>query len=336
MPRLALLTAVILLVAVDRADAWNNVGHHAIAKLAYDRLGDGVKAKLFAILKSHPHYEQYLAAHRPVDVPEIEWVIIRSSVWPDWVRPRGAKDPRGPEVTKYHRGEEHYINVPLIQPKDEAWAAKRTLVDPDLANILSALRQRCNDLKTQGAAAQDRAIAICWIFHLVGDIHQPLHNVAYFSDTKEFFKGDLGGNLFGVRVLGQKTKLHAYWDNLFGDDPNYADDSAEHQAKIFREGIKMAEMLRGVELPAGEREKLEKNRTFASWSQEGFELAKKAYQKADGSGLLEGAHIPFNGPIPETAPEVGEDYARAARAIAEVRAVLAGARLAERITLLRP
>ncbi len=328
-----LIACTLLTVLPDSAFAWNSVGHMAVAKLAYDRLDDGLKKKLFTLLQSHPHYERYLAAGRPDKISEVEWALVRSSVWPDWVRPRGDKDPRGAEVTRYHRPEDHYVNVPFIDPKDEAVFTGKTLIDPDVTNILDALKQRCNEVRTKTTADIDKAVAICWIFHLVGDIHQPLHNVSYFADTKHYRRGDLGGNLFGVRADGQRVKLHAYWDNLLGDDPNYADDSGNHQAKMFREALKIADSLRGLQLADAEQTKLKSNTTFKSWSQESFELAKSVgYRTRDGK-VLAGAPVPFKGPIPDEAPEVGDDYIKTARANAELRIVLAGHRLAERMKL---
>ena len=85
-------------------------------------------------------------------------------------------------------------------------------------------------------------------------------------------------------------------------------------------------------MPAEDAEKLAKNRTFASWSQEGFELAKKvAYQATDGSGILKHVVIQRDGPFPEDAPEAGAKYDEKAHAVADVRVTLAGRRLAERI-----
>jgi hypothetical protein len=333
-----LVAALVPALAPAAAQAWNSIGHMAISKLAYDRLSDGQKAKLFAILKSHPHYEKFLAAGRPAEIAEVEWVIVRTSVWPDWVRPRdkGAqKDPRGAEVTRYNRPEDHYVNVPLIDPADADMFAGKTLVDPDLTNILDALKQRSNEVRTKSTADIDKAVAVCWIFHLVDDIHQPLHNVALFSS--KYRKGDLGGNLFGIRAAGQLVKLHAFWDNVLGDDPNYADDSADHQARIYREALAVADRLRARQLTAAEQELLDKNTTFASWSQEGHELARTVgYRKnsPDGQSIpLPGVVVPFKGPIPD-AEEVGEDYIKTARATAEVRAVLAAHRLAQRMQAL--
>jgi S1/P1 Nuclease len=325
------LACAVLAWAPPQVHAWNSIGHMAVAKLAYDRLSDSQKTKLFTLLQSHPHYEKFLAAGRPCDVSEVEWAIVRSAIWPDWVRPR-TKDDRGLGVTKFHRGEDHYINVPFIDPKDQDVFAGKTVVDPDLANVVSALKERCTELRTKTADPADRAVAICWIFHLIGDIHQPLHNVAYFSDTKEYNRGDQGGNLFGVRAAGRKTKLHAYWDDLLGIDSNYGDDSAQHQIEIYQEALKVAASLRNLQLADADQTKLSQNTTFLSWSKESFELAKSVgYQKSDGSGILEGVLVPFKGPIPDAAPEVGDDYIKTARATAESRVVMAGQRLAERL-----
>src|SRR5437667_103063 len=106
----------------------------------------------------------------------------------------------------------------LAPGRADAWnsighQAVAQLAYAELANILCALKQRASDLQTRTAAAEDRAVAVCWIFHLVGDIHQPLHNVAYFSSAPAFVQGDRGGNKFGVRADGRKWNLHAFWDD---------------------------------------------------------------------------------------------------------------------------
>src|SRR6202034_384826 len=111
------------------------------------------------LLKNHPHYKEFLSASRPPEIDnEVAWVVLRCAVWPDWVRPR-KRESRGNDVSTYHRGEEHYINVPLIDPKDEKLFAGKTLIDPDLTNIIGALKQRSNDLKSGNAAVADRAVA---------------------------------------------------------------------------------------------------------------------------------------------------------------------------------
>jgi S1/P1 Nuclease len=46
---------------------------------------------------------------------------------------------------------------------------------------------------------EPKAIALAWLFHLVGDIHQPLHTAQLF--TFEYPKGDRGGNELRVYLL---------------------------------------------------------------------------------------------------------------------------------------
>jgi hypothetical protein len=316
----------------NQASAWNSIGHMTVAKIAFDEMDAKTQLALFNLLKQHPHFKDYLTASKPDDIDnEVQWVIVRSAVWADWVR--GSKtDGRGVNINVFNRGEEHYVNIPLIDPKDEKFFAGKTLIDPDLPNIVTALKTRANDLKTKTAAAVDRAVAACWLFHLAGDIHQPMHNVAYFSSDPAFQKGDLGGNLFGIKAGGRKWKLHQYWDDILGADSDYNDDSPKHQGEIYREAVKLAESLRGLKMTDVDLQKLKNNLTFASWSREGFELARTvAYQKGDDSGLLKAVPIKFKMPIPAEAEEVGQEYIQRARATAERQVVLAGKRLAIRI-----
>lgn len=337
MPRLliAVLILPVLGLIASPAAAWNSIGHMVVAKLAYDQLDAKRQVVLYKLLKAHPHYKDFLAAGRPADIDnEVEWVVLRSAVWSDWIRPR-KKDKRG--VSTFSRGEEHYITHPFIDPKDEKFFADKQLINPDTANIVDALKIRCNDLKTKKAAIEDRAIAACWIFHLIGDIHQPLHNTSYFSREPAFRNGDAGGNKFGIKVDGKKWRLHTYWDDLLGEDSDYNDDSSEHQAALYRTALKVAAGLRGLKLTDADKADLEKNLTFASWSREGFELAKSvSYRKGDGSGLLKAVEVKFNHPIPDEVEEVGEQYIRNAHALAERRVVMAGKRLADRIQKLLP
>jgi hypothetical protein len=336
MPRFFVLLATLLLLGLtaDQAPAWNSIGHMAVAKLAYDQLEAKQQLALYKLLKGHPHYTAYLAAGRPAEIDnEVEWVVMRCAVWPDWIRPR-RNDKRTDNVSKYHRGEEHYVNIPFVDPKDEKFFAGKTLVSPDLPNIVSALKHRANDLKTKSAAIEDRAVAACWLFHLVGDIHQPLHNVAYFSSDKAFIEGDMGGNKIAIRVDGRKYRLHAFWDDLLGEDRDYADESPAHQAAIYREAFKVAARLRDFELSEADKEALTKHLTFESWSREGFDLAKTVgYRKADGS-FIKLTPTAAGGALADEAEEVGAEYIKTARAVADRRVVLAGKRLADRLRVL--
>src|SRR5437870_13642051 len=65
-----------------------------------------------------------------------------------------------------------------------------------------------------GNDPERKAIALAWLFHLVGDIHQPLHTAQLF--TTDYPKGDRGGNEICVRVkeAEQPMDLHRFWDGV--------------------------------------------------------------------------------------------------------------------------
>jgi hypothetical protein len=81
--------------------------------------------------------------------------------------------------------------------------------EPEPVNILTALAENESMMKKQGDSER-KAVALAWLFHLVGDIHQPLHTAQLF--TVDFPQGDRGGNEICVRVtqVGQPMDLHRF------------------------------------------------------------------------------------------------------------------------------
>ena len=52
-----------------------------------------------------------------------------------------------------------------------------------------------------------------YLLHVVGDIHQPLHDTMMFNAT--YKTGDLGGNLIKIVTPdGADMNLHAYFDSI--------------------------------------------------------------------------------------------------------------------------
>jgi hypothetical protein len=124
---------------------------------------------------------------------------------------------------QYNRSRWHYINeIVYLSTDDEAAFDGKfdhnmaTTFAPPLRqnlNAVQALRGNLFTWRSDGASDADKAIALCWILHLTGDLHQPLHNVALFS--KPYFPtGDRGGNSVEVVWEGGTRNLHAVWDGL--------------------------------------------------------------------------------------------------------------------------
>ena len=91
-----------------------------------------------------------------------------------------------------------------------------TVFSPSLRknlNVIQALKGNLLLWADEDASDAEKAVALCWILHLVGDMHQPLH-----VGNKE----DIGGNAIIVFTSATdqnaNTKLHAVWALSSGDN----------------------------------------------------------------------------------------------------------------------
>ena len=131
----------------------------------------------------------------------------------------------------------HYINFPF-KPASEPEDIKPLAPHPD--NILSALAENQRRVKSQVSADQ-RAIALAWLLHLGGDVHQPLHTVQLF--TREYPHGDRGGNEVCVRLAPERAPLdlHRLWDGLITSTNNVGrlrNIATELLSKFSRVGLR--------------------------------------------------------------------------------------------------
>src|SRR5437868_229483 len=218
-----LLTALaMVLLAVSSGFAWNRAGHMTMAAMAFDelhRLAPATLTRVIAILQQHPQYESrwkpQLAGMNPQD--QERFLFMLAARWPDDVRGDAAFDhPKW-----------HYIDYPY---KPSGQPASVLAPAPEAENMVAAFQNNVQIVQSAGPDDQ-KAVALCWIFHLMGDSHQPLHSVSMF--TKQFPDGDRGGNLIFVKAENSSTKtenLHAYWDNIMLTDDHYAAAGALAQA----------------------------------------------------------------------------------------------------------
>jgi hypothetical protein len=180
-----------------------------------------------------------------------------------------------------------------------------------------ALKQAEDDLANVKKTNEEKAIAVCWILHLVGDIHQPLHCTTYYS--KDFPDGDTGGNDF---LIGS-TNLHSFWDEILG---------ADHVAFSHLESVGTA-LHRSAQFQRSKLAELKETRPD-QWAVESNELAKTSAYR---DGILDGAnkkqehdHGSLN------IPPLPEGYRQQALNVAQKRVVLAGYRLADKLSALFP
>ena len=165
MTRLFATSIALAFMTPTVAFGWGLTGHRVVGHLADERLDPAVQAKVKDLLDSE--------------------TLAMVANWADYIR----TDPR------YHKGSWHYISI----PDGEAYADKDRAGPEGKENIVQAILLNVEILRDAERPKAERAIALKWIAHLVGDLHQPLH-----VGRAE----DYGGN-----------KIKCRWSAEFGGSP---------------------------------------------------------------------------------------------------------------------
>jgi hypothetical protein len=294
-------------LSASRCAAWNSTAHEASALIAYDHMSPQTRSAIFAVLRHHPRLNEDLLhdEHRFPD-PDVA-MFIRAATWPDMLR-----YPLHPLNHTEHHSRWHYIDYPFdldgVQgpvPNGQ-WDGHS-----DPANLLQAFDKTVTELVNPGTPQDRKAIDLCWVEHLVGDIHQPLHAVSMFS--KEYPQGDQGGNLVIIRNdKNEITPLHTYWDCIEGLSLE-PDDIRKIADRLEREH------------PSAELKDRVSDLSVADWAQESLGWAKTVTYM---QGTLPHVDKAKAMKAPQTVPALPAGYAQRALAVADVRIALAAYRLA--------
>jgi hypothetical protein len=145
--------------------AWGFEGHKIVAEIAKSHLNKSVKDSV----------EKYLG----------DMSFEDAATWMDDMRKDHAYDYMKPW---------HYVNI----EKDKTFVKTN---DENLINELEIIIKALNSHASQSKKDLNTDIKIA--FHLVGDLHMPLH-VGYADDK--------GGNAVEVDILGRHSNLHRVWD----------------------------------------------------------------------------------------------------------------------------
>jgi hypothetical protein len=223
MKKLTSLFLVLILILPPQAVlAWSEGGHHIISLMAFDLLSKEEQSKFLEILSKHPRYNDDFIPPKglPNEQEEQRWKVGRVGYWPDIARSQ----------PKYNRPTWHYelgasliigdklkLNVPKAPGQLPVDASLET---QDLY-ASQAITLCSNALGDKSTSPSDRAIALCWIGHLVADVHQPCHaGSLYMEDVFVEADGDRGANRI---ITKQSNNMHALWDGLLGREFDLAD-----------------------------------------------------------------------------------------------------------------
>jgi len=185
--RVAAVAALVLLLP-SPALAWGKTGHRVVAAIADTQLSGLARA----------HVREILGQGESLD---------EAANWPDEMR----SDPA--QFWQKTSTPWHYVTVNGIT-YDHA---------PSEGDALEALNHFKRVLQDPKANLADKQLALRFVIHIVGDLHQPLH-VGKCCDR--------GGNDVKVTWFGKPTNLHAVWDSALVDDEQLS--FSELAAKLER------------------------------------------------------------------------------------------------------
>lgn len=185
---------IVFVFMTGPASAWWCEGHQVVALIAGKNLTTTAKAAVEKLLSQNPPGVLPSCPNPSGDL------MAAASTWAD--------DTKGQEQT----GRWHYMDIPLGEKKGDAEAYCEP-IGPSINGgqrpgcILSALRYAVNVLHSEKERDTEKAMALRYLIHLVGDLHQPLHTTA---------NNDQGGNCTPVTFFDDPkiTNLHSIWDGM--------------------------------------------------------------------------------------------------------------------------
>ena len=222
--RLVTLSALIVLPAISLF-AWDDTGHKTMAYIAWQQMSPTARDAVIKILKSAPEDSNlsafYLNGAESQSTRQLEYFMLVAT-WADIVRDRTFENRN----KKYHKSNWHYDDTFWKQVNGKAEILPNA---EEGGQAINRLKEFDKLLRNASASDKDKAIAIAWVSHLIGDIHQPLHTSARVTDKEP--KGDQGGNLFLLTPEGtprdKQLNLHWYWDSIVDRNAPLKGDACE-------------------------------------------------------------------------------------------------------------
>lgn len=299
-----LILLIFCLMFAASVPAWDDAGHKLTMYIAWEQMSPAARERVVKILLSAPEDSDlsvfYLQDSRSTAAKQRELFMI-AATWADIVRDKNFKTRNA----KYHRGNWHY--------QDTFWREVNGKVEliPDMKsdaeNAVERLFAFDKSLRDAAISDSEKAIALAWILHLSGDIHQPLHTSGRVTEYDP--KGDGGGNRFKLSPKGAKgdddLNLHWFWDSIVKRVTPRVNDACDAD---YLPPIAWAMMKK---YPPAKMQSRLKFGKFDEWQREGFQIA---------STKLYPASLKFGEPPPD-------EYKKMAFEIAEEQVALAGYRL---------
>ena len=273
--RLFLLVAPLLLILFPSpAAAWWEYGHESVATIALHEVSPVTRREIARLLARAPELQTAACPARTIE---------QASVWPDCIKTLGERFS--------YAFPWHYQNVNICKPFNTKPACA------DGACVSAQIDRNRKLLADRSLPVRERLMALAFLVHFMGDLHQPLHA----GD-----RGDRGGNDFKADYgVIQRSNIHSIWDGLLAD-----------RAISQPPGGPLAIL---GEVPAPERQAFRLG-DVTSWGKETWQAA---HDFAYGSVMADPC-----GDLPKTRPVMGEDIVQKLIPIVRLQVAKGGIRLA--------
>jgi hypothetical protein len=220
------MSLALALLPSGPAQAWGDEGHEVVGLVAETFLTPPVRRTVQAMLDADT---DSLTPHN----------IAAAATWADKYRDSNANGAR--QATRQW----HFVDIELSAPDvDSACFGHPGLPSGTLASngpaeacVVDKINEFERELANPATDPTERVVALKFLLHLVGDLHQPLHA----SDDH-----DQGGNKKRASAPGfDSGTLHHYWDTEFvemlGPDPKQVAAAliariSPHDAKTWASG----------------------------------------------------------------------------------------------------
>src|SRR5262245_21193407 len=156
------------LLASSSAFSWFDKGHRIVGLIAQANLTAEARKQIDKILPGH-------------------MTLAEAAIWPDH---------EGRSIRDFDPL--HYVTIP-----ENASGYDQARDCPERNCMVEALKWFSTVVADKNAPIMSRGLALYYVAHLVGDIHQPLHAGR---------ESDSGGTGIRVSYRGETTNLHFFWD----------------------------------------------------------------------------------------------------------------------------
>ncbi|MCK5882872.1 MAG: S1/P1 nuclease [Bacteriovoracaceae bacterium] len=219
--KLILLSIFSLLIS-SAAFGWGQIGHRVIGEVAMKHLNKNARKQVRRILEGRD--------------------LAIASTYADFVKSDKA-------YRKYNSW--HYLNAPKGQSYMDSTKSKK-------GDVVQGIIYFEDILRNKKTSAANQKLALRYLSHLVGDVHQPLH-AGYPSDR--------GGNHVDLTWFEKDTNIHWVWD----------------EGMIDMLQLSYTEYVKHFYFPTKKEIKIWRKSSYVEWVNESRSYMDAAY-KAVGSG----------------------------------------------------